>query len=46
MCDQLPDSVEVKLGAAAYRVRPLDSVQIVDARTEWLLQRHKERLSS
>jgi transcriptional regulator with XRE-family HTH domain len=45
MCDELPDSIEVKLEAAAHRVRPLDQVQPLDPHAERLLQRYRERAS-
>ena len=46
MCDTLPNSVEVNLGDVALRVRPLDAVQTVDARTDRLLERYRQRMSS
>jgi transcriptional regulator with XRE-family HTH domain len=44
MCDELPESIEVKVGDAAYRVRPLADLEPADDRAARLLRRYRERL--
>ena len=43
MCDELPESIEVRHGDRSYRVVPLPQVEIDDERTAALLRRHRER---
>jgi transcriptional regulator with XRE-family HTH domain len=44
MGDRLPDSVEIKVGDVAYRVRPLADITAADERSARLLRRYLERL--
>jgi transcriptional regulator with XRE-family HTH domain len=43
MADGLPESVEIKVGDVAYRVRPLSDIEPADERAARLLRRYLER---
>ncbi|WP_046562850.1 helix-turn-helix domain-containing protein [Micromonospora sp. HK10] len=43
MCDELPESVEVRHGDRSYRVEPLIEVELTDRRAADLLHRHRQR---
>jgi hypothetical protein len=43
MTDELPESVEIKVGEEAYRVRPLADLEPADDRAARLLRRYLER---
>ena len=43
MCEELPESVEVKVANNAYRVRPLSDIEASDDRAARLLRRYLER---
>ncbi|RZU78160.1 hypothetical protein EV384_6912 [Micromonospora kangleipakensis] len=43
LCDELPESVEVRHGDRGYRVVPLLQVELTDPRAADLLRRHRQR---
>jgi transcriptional regulator with XRE-family HTH domain len=43
MVDELPESIEIKVGDIAYPVRPIDDIETADEQTARLLRRHRER---
>lgn len=45
MCDELPESIEVRHGDRGYRVVPLLQVELTDPRAADLLRRHRQRLA-
>lgn len=42
MCDELPESIEIRHGAECYRVVPLAEVELVDPGAAGLLRRYRE----
>ncbi|MFI7573356.1 helix-turn-helix domain-containing protein [Micromonospora sp. NPDC049497] len=43
MCDELPESIEVRHGERSYRVVPLVEVELTDPHAAELLRRHRDR---
>ncbi|WP_406040823.1 helix-turn-helix domain-containing protein [Micromonospora sp. NBC_00898] len=43
LCDELPESIEVRHGDRSYRVVPLLQVELTDPRAADLLRRHRQR---
>ncbi|BCJ60238.1 hypothetical protein [Micromonospora endophytica] len=43
MCDELPESIEVRHGARSYRVVPLVQVELTEPRAAALLRRYRSR---